>query len=175
MSRRLQTEAIVLKRKELLNKDIVYTLFTHNEGKIKATAKGIKSLTSKRSPHLQTGNLILCVLYKKDGFYYLQETNLKSGFSVIKKDSKKMSYLYFILFIIDRLLPENQIEEKIYESFKKFLVKLSKTESLKIKILEKYLSSLLMGLGYINKEKNLEELHVIIQDLINEKLTFHII
>lgn len=175
MSRHLQTEAIVLKRKEILNKDIVYTLLTQTQGKVKATAKGVKSLNSKRSPHLQTGNLLSCILYRKESFYYLQETNLKSGFSVIKKDSQKMSYLYFILYVIDRLLPENQIEEKIYESFKKFLVKLSKTESLKIKILEKYLSSLLIGLGYINEEKNLEELQAIIQDLINEKLTFHII
>lgn len=175
MARRLQTEAFILKRKELLNKDIFYTLLTCDEGKVKATAKGIKSLTSKRSPHLQTGNLVSCILYKKDGFFYLQETNLKSSFSDIKRSSQKMSYLYFMLFIVDRLLPENQNEEKVYEILKKFMVKLSKSGNVEIKILEKYISSLLMELGYINERKKIEELQTIIQDLINEELTFHII
>ncbi len=175
MSRGLKTEAIVLKRKELLSKDVVYTLLTKDRGKVKSVAKGIKSITSKRSPHLQTGNLIETILYVKHDFYYLQETYLKSGFSDIKSDSRKMSYLYFVLFVIDRLLPEGQTEDKIYDLLKKFFIRLAKTDKTDLKLLENYLSLILIELGYIAEEKNIEELQVIIQDLINEKLKLRII
>ena len=39
MQRHLKTEAVVLKRKYLLNRDAFITLFTQEEGKITATAK----------------------------------------------------------------------------------------------------------------------------------------
>ncbi len=175
MPRRLKTEAIVLKRKELLNKDIVYTLLTAELGRVKATAKGVKSLTSKRSPHLQTGNLISVVLYKKEDFFYLQETDLKSGFSDIKKRAEKMSYLYFIFFVVDRLVPENQNEFEVFNLVKKFIIDLSKRKAINITILEKYLSLLLIKLGYINERGKIDELRSTIEGLINEKLSLFVI
>lgn len=175
MRGRLKTSGIVLKRHELLNKDIVYTLLTQDLGKVRVIAKGVKSLTSKRSPHLQTGNLIDTVLYKKSEYYYLQETQLRSGFSEIKNNSAKMSYLYFILFVLDRLVPEEQTDEKVYQLLMKFMINLSKAEKPNIKLLEEYLSLFMIDLGYISQRKNIEELHAIIQDLINEKLKLHIL
>lgn len=175
MRKTIKTEAIVLKKRSLLNTDNLVTLLTWETGKINIIAKGIKKISSKRLPHIQTTNLINAVIRRSHEKAYLQETSLISAFSQIKKDPRKMSYLYFMLLVIDRLLPENQKEHEIYLETKRFLIELSKTLSLSPKILEKYLSSILIKLGYLNEAKSLTELQSIIEELINEKISLRLV
>ena len=80
MQRHLKTEAVVLKRKYLLNRDAFITLFTQEEGKITATAKGVRSMVSRRISSLMTGNLIRVVLYRRLDHYYLQSAEVTSLF-----------------------------------------------------------------------------------------------
>jgi DNA repair protein RecO (recombination protein O) len=120
-----KAEAIVLKKRQLLQQDFVITLFTKELGKIKVIAKGIKKLTSRRAPHLETGNLINVVLSQKSEPHYLQQTELTSAFSAIKDDTDKMNYAYVFFFILDRILPEGQAEESLFNMTKKFLIDLT--------------------------------------------------
>src|SRR3990167_8803534 len=100
MMRSLKTEAIVLKKKDLLNRDILISFFTKDLGRLTVFAKGVKKITSRRSPHLQTGNLINVIISHKNDRYYLQESQLISGFSELKKDEDKVKQLNFYLFLI---------------------------------------------------------------------------
>ncbi len=174
MSKTIKTEAIVLKRKNLLDKDTLITFFSKESGKVNVFAKGIKTISSKRLPHTQTANLIKAVIYNKDGKMFLQETSLLSGFSDIKRDSKKISFLYFFFHVLDRLLPENQREDRVYDETKRFLINLSRKDAT-IKLLEKHLNKLLQDLGYIHGKKSLEQLHRIVEELTNEKIPLLII
>ncbi len=170
MKRTLKTEAVVLRKRSLLNQDKIITLFTQEIGKISAFAKGIKKITSRRLPHVQTGNLINTILYKKNERYYLQETSLISGFSQIKKDQNKVQLLYFFIFITDRLLPENQKEEEVYNLFKKYLIELSRSSDFSDALLTKYLNQFLSILGYTKEDKTFDQLKAIIQEIIHEKI-----
>jgi len=170
MPRTVKTEAIVLRKRNLLNKDTIITLFTQDLGKINVFAKGIKKITSRRLPHTQTGNLINLLIHKKDDRLYLQESSLISGFSEIKKNQKKINDLYFILFVLERLAPENQREYALYNLAKKFLIDLSLTAVTNRSIVTKYLNKILIILGYLHKRKTLDELRLIIEEIINEKL-----
>ena len=174
MSRSVKTEAIVLRKRSLLNKDLLVSLFSESFGKITVIAKGVKKLTSRRAPHLETFNLINVQLNKKGDKLYLEGTSLLSGFSEVKKNQGKLGPLYQFFFVLERLLPENQKEDVIYYLTKSFLIKLSRTTS-KYDILEQHLNKLLKGLGYTKKDHDMTELEAIISDLINEKLPeFHI-
>lgn len=170
MIRHLKTETIVLRKKDLLNKDVLISFFTKELGKLTVLAKGVKKITSRRSPHLQTGNLINILLSQKNDRYYLQESQLISGFSELKKAENKVRELYSFLFILDRLLPENQKEEHVYNLTKKFIIDLSNPDE-KARIgLSKYLNKLMGSLGYLHEEKNLPELRSLIQEIIDEKI-----
>ncbi len=174
MSRTLKTEGIVLKKKNLPTQDVIVTLFTHDIGRMRILAKGVKKISSKRLPHLQTGNIIKAVIYNSEKKLYLQETSLISGLSQIKKDPKKLSFVYFYFHLIDRLLPENQQELEIYKATKRFLIDLSKSATT-LPLLEKHLNILLKKLGYISRKSSLEELHRLAEELINEKVPLIII
>lgn len=166
--RHFKTEAIVLKKKNLLNRDNIVILFTHEKGKIGVFAKGIKKITSRRLPHIQTGNIIEALIYKKQDRFYLQETKLISHLIEIKKNSEKTHDLYFFLFILDRLLPENQKEEPVYHDFKRFISQLAKKEDKSI--LNQHLNKLLKSLGYIKEDLDFFEAKRVTEEIIGEKI-----
>ena len=171
----IKTEAIVLKKKQLLGQDTFLTLFTKEQGKVFVIAKGIKKLTSRRSPHIQTANLIDVLFHESKDMYYLQETRLISGFIQIKKDNLKVKNMYSLFFILDRLLPERQKEDKIYNITKSFLVDLAKTKVTNWGLFSIYLQKTLQSLGYIHESKPLEELIHMTEGIINEKIPLDVI
>lgn len=177
MQRIFKTEAIVLRKKNLLGKDTIVTLFTEELGKALTIAKGIRSITSRRLPHTETGNLITAFIYKKDSRLYLQETKLISHFSIIKKELMKLESRYLIFYILDRLLPENVQEKTIYTDTKKFFIKLTLRQSINDikKLSTAYLNILLKHLGYLKEDKPLEDLTAIIEEIIHEKIPRYII
>ena len=170
MKRTIKTEAIVLKKRAFPNQDKIVTLFTKELGKLTVFAKGIKKITSRRLPHVQTANLINTILYKKDNRFYLQETNLISGFSQIKKNPHKIQLLYLFLFVVERLLPENQLETTVYKLVLKFLIELAKTDSQNDLFLTKSLNKILQLLGYSKEDKSYDELTNTIEEIIHEKM-----
>jgi len=175
MAKTIKTEAVVLKKKSLLNKDYLVTIFSEYEGKIKVFAKGTKKITSRRLSYLQTGNLIQGLIYKKDNRFYLQETKLISGFSKIKDSPKKSNYLYYFLFILERLLAENQRDFSVYTMLKNFLIQLSENSKFNEFNLYQYINKLIQDLGYSKEDYSPDELKQFIEEIINEKLPSFII
>jgi DNA repair protein RecO (recombination protein O) len=170
MTKVIKTEALVLKKRSLLGRDLIVTLFTEEFGKINALGKGMKKITSRRLPHTETANLIKAVIDRRGDYFYLQSTDLLSGFTKIKKNEKKVNYLYFFFFILERMLPENQKEPRIYQLTRKFLIELSEKPEYSVDDLTLSLNRLLEAFGYLNKEKSLEELRFAVEEIINEKL-----
>jgi len=170
MIRSLKTEAIVLRKKDLLNRDVLISFFSQDLGRLTVFAKGVKKITSRRLPHVQTANLINCVLYKKDERFFLQETSLVSGFSQIKNNQEKMQVLYQLFFAVERLLPDHQPETTVYRLVMKFLIELSNSERAEETLLTKYLNKILKALGYFNEDKSFPELIHAIQEIIHEKM-----
>jgi DNA repair protein RecO len=170
MANILKTEAVVLKKRLLLNQDLLVVLFSESQGKIVVIAKGARKITSKRLPHLETANLINVILNKRKERLYLQESRLISGFSQLKADEKKVTDLYQFFYVIEKLLPENQKEEQVYHLVKLFLIEMSKSKETQ-GLLTDYFNQLLKILGYIKKNYPQEQLQEIISDLIDEKIS----
>jgi hypothetical protein len=97
-----KTEALLLNKKSLLEKNILLTFLTKDLGKIKVFAFGAKKITSRRLSYFQTGNLLKIIVEKKDDRFYLKEVSLISGFLSIKEDQKKWPAFYFYLYILGK-------------------------------------------------------------------------
>ncbi|MBI3620027.1 DNA repair protein RecO [Candidatus Roizmanbacteria bacterium] len=169
MVRTLKTEGIVLKKKSLLNTDKLIIFLTPKYGKITTFAKGIKRITSRRLPHTQTANLVFLQAQRRNDRLYLGETTLLSGFSQIKKDEAKSNCLYLMFFILDRLIPAEQEDERLYRLVKYFLVTLSKNTGATGDFFTDYLNLILSYLGYTHEKKSFNELRFTIEELIHEK------
>ena len=169
MKRYLKAEGIVLTKKNLLNKDKFVTILTLEYGKLRLFAKGVKKITSRRLPHLETGNYIKIDVYRKQDRLYLQESTLISGFYKIKNDPKKQNFLYVFFFVLNKLLPEEQKEEAVFGLTKHFLSTLSEKQ-FKQQDLNLFLNKLLYKLGYLQQEEPQDKLYQLVQEIINEKL-----
>lgn len=167
----IKTQGIVLSSKILPSDDVIYIILTEEMGKMRVYGKGVKKTSSKRRPHLQTGNMISIVLRKSHDTYYLQETTLVSAFSLIKQSSTKLNWLYSFLFMIDRLAPENEPDQNIYETLQKFMINLSKLDS-ELELFTKSSNQLLSTLGYSSEELSLSDIKVLFTELTNQKLPF---
>ena len=170
MRKFLKTRAFVLRKKPLLEKNLRLILFTQKYGKMSLFAYGIRNIKSRRLSHIETGNLIEVVVDERKEGYFLKESQLISSFFLIKKNSSKLKLFYLFLFILDRLLPENQKEEGVYWLIYDFNQRLAKMKNLEKQIFFKYLNKLMITLGYLEKEMRSEELLSFIENLINEEI-----
>lgn len=162
-------EAFVLKKRALLNRNILIDLFTREHGHIALIAYNASKMTSRRGPHLQTGNLVKIEAVKKGERFFLSETTLVSGFSQIKEDKRKVDHLYLFLFFLEHILPEGVKEEEVFILFKSYLVTLDKGKDI-MTVTRDYLNRALKSLGYIEKALPESSLTDFIEDLIGEKL-----
>jgi len=167
--RQFKTEGIVLKKRQLLNKDYLITFFTEELGKIVVSAKGVRDIKSRRISSIMTGNLINILLYVRRDHYYLQGAQVISLFSNIKKHENRQKTLYFFLYILDKILPEGQKEIRAYTLQKRLLIELSKAEMNKTKRLT-YGNNLLKLLGYQSKADTLEQMIDNIEEVMGKKI-----
>lgn len=171
MPHTLKTYAFVLRKKNLPNQDVFVSLFTEESGKLSLIAKGVKKITSKRLPHIQTGNLIEAIAQRRTDRYYLQDTKLISAFQKIKADPAKMKHLYIAFFVIDRLAPENQQDLQLYQNLQEFLIALSEQETDRSRLFT-FLNGLMIHLGYQEHSAEPDKLKSTIEQLIHEKIPY---
>lgn len=174
MQNLLKTTAFVLSSKILPSTDVIYTFLTQDNGKVRIYAKGIKKITSKRKPHLQTGNLVTAVIRKHADHYYLQETTLISSFSQVKLSHEKLNWLYSYLYLVDRLLPEMEPEVDIFNILKKLLIDLSKNDNAP-ELFLKSANDTLVKLGYTSEFNSLSEIKELFTKLTGQNLPFYTI
>lgn len=168
---RIKIEGFVLRKKILLNKDIFITIFTKDAGKIAVIAKGVRKITSKRSAHIQSGNLIKAEVFSKNDINYLSSTEIISGFLNLRS-LENNRYIYTILSLLDKLMPEGLSEPYVYIKIKKFFVSLSKQDEDKIEVFRSTLKYILKELGYIDEEKDLASLINIAEENMGSELPF---
>lgn len=165
----IKTKGIVLSSKILPTNDVIYILLTEEKGKMRVYGKGVKKTSSKRRPHLQTGNMISVVLRRSHDTYYLQETTLVSAFSRIKQSSHKLNWLYSLLFMVDRLVPEMEQDQNIYNILQKFMINLSRQDN-ELEVFTQSANQVLGGLGYTSEVISLSDIKEMFTELTNQKL-----
>ncbi len=165
----IKTNGIVLSSKILPSSDVIYIILTEEKGKMRVYGKGVKKTSSRRRPHLQTGNMISVVLRKSHDTYYLQETTLISAFSQIKQSATKLDWLYAFFFMIDRLVPEMESDRQIFNILQKFLINLAQKEH-ESELFTQGANQVLSLLGYTSETISLSEIKDVFTDLTHQKL-----
>ncbi|MFA9288793.1 MAG: DNA repair protein RecO [Weeksellaceae bacterium] len=173
MPRQLKVEGFVLKKKRILNADTILTIFTKEMGKMSAVAKGVRTMNSRRAAHLQTGNLVAIELSETGSGFYVGSSSLKSGFLTLRTEALQ-GYVYLALFILDKILPPQQQELRIYELTRRFVVSLSQTTTPKA-VFQDYIQNLMQTLGYYLSGSNLESLLDDVEKNIEVRLPRHVI
>lgn len=114
MSRSYRVEGIVLKRINLGEADRLITVFTREQGKIRAIAKGIRRIPSRRAGHLEVFNRAVLFLHKGKQLDVITEVRSSATHVSPDKDVRQVSYCYYLCELVDQLLPERQEHQEVF-------------------------------------------------------------
>jgi DNA repair protein RecO (recombination protein O) len=117
------TKAFVLKSVNYGDADKIFTLLSQERGKISASAKGVRKISSKRRGSLDTLNLVDLKIHESaSGFKTITETSIIDSFSGAKKNIERTFSGYYISEMIAKNLEEDHesriLFDLIYKSFK---------------------------------------------------------
>ena len=150
--RSYKAEGIILKRSNFGEADRILTIFTRNHGKVKVIAKGVRRITSRRSPNIELFNLVTLYIHKGRALDILTEAQVENTFSDFRKNLKLVGLSYYICELIDSLCAENQAHPKVYELLFSALTYLNNISHLSddgLRIIERFEKALLAELGFL--------------------------
>lgn len=116
MSDIVKTEAFVLGRINFRDSSNIVSLFTKGFGKLSAIVKGARNPKNKIGLAIDPPNHLQIIMYKKDNrdLQLLTGADIISHYSHIKSDLEKLKYVYAILELVNKLIPENESNLKLF-------------------------------------------------------------
>lgn len=116
-----RTEGIILSQKNFAEADKLLTIYTKNNGKISCIAKGVRRPLSKKSGHIELGNLCSIFVAKGKNIDLLTEASVKRSFGQEEASLEKTNKIYHLLEVVDHLTPTHQNNPKIFSLLANFL------------------------------------------------------
>ncbi|HEY7062906.1 MAG TPA: DNA repair protein RecO [Chloroflexota bacterium] len=108
------TEAIVLKRQNLGEADRIVTLYTPDEGKLRAVAKGVRRPASRLAGHVELFSLSLVQLARGRELDVLTQADTRAAFRNVREDLTRTSQAYYALELVDRFTPDRLEHRAIF-------------------------------------------------------------
>jgi len=124
-----KTEGIVLKRRNFGEADKILTIFTRDYGRIKAIAKGVRKITSRKAGKLELFNHCKLVLAKGKDLDIVTEVEVINNFSSWRKNLDKIAVAWYFCELIDKLTAEGQANKDIFELLKNYLKKIKENNN----------------------------------------------
>ena len=153
-SKTRKVEGVVIGRKDFYESDILVSIFTDKEGKIRALAKGVRKSSSRRSGKLELGEMVKAVIAGGKSLDIITEVEVIDSLMKIRDNPPLLGGIIYLCELINSLLPEGQRNSLVYQEFIKTREDISqgKLESI-VKFEAEALG--LLGFGKIDKEEEL--------------------
>jgi DNA repair protein RecO (recombination protein O) len=146
-SRLYRTAAVILKRMDLGEADRIVTLFSRDEGKIRAVAKGVRRTTSRAAGHLEpftVSDVLLAVGRELD---VISQADTLESFRTIRESLDLATHAYYLAEAVDLLTEDRQENRAVFDILVASLRHLSQAEDVRLVLVTFHLN-LLDALGY---------------------------
>jgi DNA repair protein RecO (recombination protein O) len=109
------TEAIVIRRVDYGDHDVILTVLTRHKGKLSVMAKNARKSVKRFSGILELFYALDMVVRENSRMAYLQEAALIEPFENIRQDILKTAYASYFSEIVNRFLEEGTKDEGVYD------------------------------------------------------------
>ena len=109
-----KTEAIVLKHHAFGEADYLLTLYTPNEGRLRAVVKGARRVKSKMGGHLEPLMRTSLLISRGQNLDSINQAEVLEGFRVVREDLDRLSQAIFMAELVDAITPEGQSNYPVY-------------------------------------------------------------
>jgi DNA repair protein RecO (recombination protein O) len=117
---------IILNKKNVGETDRIYTLYTLEMGRIRILAKSVRLPKAKLAPFLEPLTQVEIFLAKTKGLGKITGAIVVNNFSHLKADLEATSQALFVLRIMEKMIREQEEDEKIFTLLQEYLEALEK-------------------------------------------------
>ncbi|HBI16694.1 MAG: repair protein RecO protein [Candidatus Moranbacteria bacterium GW2011_GWF2_34_56] len=117
---------IILNKKDIGETDRIYNIYTLEQGKISAIARGVRKSKSKLAGHLENFYLIDLTVMKNRGMGNIASSIVENNFKNIRNDLDLLERVFKTAKIINRLINDQEKDTDIFFLFLDYLDSLNK-------------------------------------------------
>lgn len=112
--RTLRVEAIVLRHADWGEADRLLTLYTREQGKLRAVAKGVRKLLSRKAGHLEPFTRVALLLARGRDFWIVTQAETVEANLALGQDLTRTGYAAYAIELIDRFTYEEGANALLY-------------------------------------------------------------
>jgi DNA repair protein RecO (recombination protein O) len=145
--RSITSEAIVLRHSDWGEADRLLWLYSRQKGKLRALAKGVRKIRSRKAGHLEPFTRVSLLLARGRDFFIITQAETVDPHLTIHTDLKRLGYASYVVELLDRFTYEEDENQGLYRLLVDTLARLN-SESDPMAAVRYYEIRLLDQLGY---------------------------
>ena len=114
MPRIYKDEGIVLKTIKLGEADRIVTLFTRDNGKVRAVAKGIRKTKSRFGGRLEPFTRVALIVYRGRNLDTITSADILTSFRDVREDYARLTAAATLAEIVEKITPEDERAFSVY-------------------------------------------------------------
>ena len=107
--RSLRAEAVVLRHSDFGEADRLLTLYTREQGKLRAVAKGVRKIASRKAGHLEPFTRVKLQLARGRDLFIVTQAETIDAYPSLREDLTLTGYAAYVLELLDRFVPDEEI------------------------------------------------------------------
>lgn len=124
----MRTKAIIIKKQNTNEYDQFVVCYTQEFGKLTAIAKSVLKPTSVQAMHLDTFNLVEFELIQGRSLSIITGAQADNSYRELKNSIPSLAIAHFFSEIIDKMVPELEKDERLWDFMVDLLDKLNRFE-----------------------------------------------
>lgn len=109
-----KTRGIVIRRQNIGEADKIITFYTANLGKIRAKANGVRKIDAKLAGHLELFMLSDLIFARGRNLETITSAQVIKSHPAIRQNLQKTSFAYFVIELIEKLVPMELKDTRIF-------------------------------------------------------------
>lgn len=158
--RSFKTEGVILKRTNVGEADRLLTIFTKHYGKIRALARGVRRITSRRGGNVEIFTQATMFFSQGRNYELLTEAETIHSFQTLRKNLFVVAHAYKICELVDKLTAEKQEHVSLYKLLIETLEKLNLGRPIDANIIKEFEEESLMILGFWPKNRPFTNINI---------------
>jgi len=130
VERVLKVEAVVLRHTDWGEADRVLSLYSLQQGKIRAVAKGVRKLRSRKAGHLEPFTRVALMLARGREFWIVTQAETIEAYLPLREDLLRTGYAAYVIELLDRFSVEEGENRSTYHLLIETLQRISAGEDL---------------------------------------------
>jgi len=142
-----RVEAIVLKHSDFGEADRLLTLYSREQGKLRAIAKGARKPRSRKAGHIEPFTCVSLQLAKGRSLHIVSQAEAKDSHDTLSEDLVSLGYASYVVELLDKFTFDGEENRGLYRLLRHTLKRLSRKDNSEI-VVRYYEIRLLDFLGF---------------------------